>query len=237
MRRSDSTLASATAFTLIEVVFALMIFGLMLTFAYGGLSAVMRSKDLLDDSRDARALTNSLLLRVTRELQLVSAAQPIIPKPGEAEAEGRRAVKLLGEKGMLKNSLRGDSITFTANEAGQYVMDGSSNSGVVQITYRVEADPEQGGSPDATYYLVRDEMPYVRPNERAYEKVMTFPITNALESLEIYYFDPQKGEWTDEWGSTNRLGLPSMIQFSIQLRTPDGKRERVTTAIPVRSRE
>lgn len=232
-----SRLKTPPGFTLLELVFALLIFALMLSFAYGGLTSVMRTKGLLDDSREARSITNSILLRLTRELQLASAGQPLMPRPDEVGGEGRRATRLLGERERLRNDQRGDSITFTATEGGQYVMDGSTHTGLVQITYRVEEDPEQRGEKDATYYLIRDETPYKRPFDKAFEQTMTFPVTKQLEAFELYYFDPDKGQWVDEWSAENNASMPAMIQFTVKIRTPSGKRESFTTAVPVRSRE
>lgn len=128
-----------------------------------------------------------------------------------------------------------DRVTFIALEGGQYLPDGGSHSGLVQLTYRAEQDPEDRGAENEKYYLVREESPYIRPYERAYEKTMVFPVTDALVELHLRYFDAESSRWVEEWLEDNNRGLPRMVEFSITLRSNSGKLETFTTSVPIRT--
>ena len=42
----------------------------------------------------------------------------------------------------IGSSARAKKMVFLAEEAGQYVFDGGTRSGIVQIAYRIEEDPD-----------------------------------------------------------------------------------------------
>jgi hypothetical protein len=121
-------------------------------------------------------------------------------------------------------------------EGGQYLPDGGAHSGIVQISYRVEKDPDQQNGPNSTYYLIRQETPYIRPFDKAYQKTMIFPITRDLVSLEFRYLDKEDGGWSNDWGKDTRINLPRLIHFSLQLRSPRGTIETFATTVPMRSK-
>ena len=207
----------AGGFTLIEMMMAMLILGLILSVAYGGLSGIMQTTTLIQDGRDGRAVTNAVLMRFTRELQLAIDDQAVMPPRDNVDSPYPGAPRLMGTKESLDNGRRGDSITFVASEAGQYVMDGPTHSGLVQITYRVAKDPEQRNSDGGPYFLIRDETPYKRPFDKAYTKTMTFPITGKLTHLEFRYFDAENNEWRDDWGEEGHTQLPNAVQFTVCL--------------------
>lgn len=227
----------SSGFTLIELVIALGIFGIVMTVAYLSLTSITEAKQTLDDTRDVGQVADAVLSRMTRELQLAFAGIPIMPPPDRLNAPNSAKVNLIGEEDTLPNGLPGDSVTFLAMEGGQYLPDGGAHSGVVQISYRVQEDPEQSGSNrEATYYLVRQETPYTRPFDKAYQKTMVFPITRDLVSLQFQYLDKDGQSWTGTWGKDNKLNLPQLVRFSLQIRTPRGAIETFTTTVPLRSK-
>ena len=225
---------ASRGFTLIELLLAITILAMIMGVAYSALSEVVRAKRLLDDSRDSRAMTDAILQRFTRELQLAyNGPEGLLPPRDKLEEPLNSRIKLIGEKGDQggKSAAR---ITFLASEGGQYVPDGGTHSGLVQITYRVEKDPDDSGK-DGALYLVREEVPYTRPFDKAYEKAMIFPITKQLESLSFRFYDLEKAQWRDDWGTLPQVGLPAMIEFSAAVRSPEGRIETVTTAVALRA--
>lgn len=222
----------SSGFTLIEVIISLSIMVFVCSVMYTTLEQVMRTKGYLDEERDLGTLANTLLNRLTRELQLATSQEHLMPPRGNLEQKYPETVDLLGKHESMGNGLSGDSITFLANDGGQYVQDGLTHSGLVQITYRVAEDPEQGGrsSEDATYYLIRDEVPYSRDYESAYKKIMTFPITRDLLSLEFMYYDGEK--WATEWDDQRRQ-LPRLVRFTLKIRSTSGKPHTFSTVVPI----
>ena len=233
IRRNKSS--ACDGLTLIELLMAISILVIMMSIAYGALSQLMRSKVLLDDSRDASFLANAVLNRLIRELQLAYSEAPLL----QNETAGQRggiALYFSGEKNTASANRRADRITFVAQEGGQYLPDGGTHSGLVQISYRLEEDPERRRDRQAPYYLVREELPYIRPVEDAYEKILYFPVADNIESLEFSYFDGQRREWTDSWGNPpRRERLPTLVRLTLKTRS---KRERLsvfTTIVPIQS--
>ena len=195
----------AHGFTLIEIVLAISILSIIMMVTYSSLDQIIRTKQALDDSRESKAIVNSILMRMTRELQLAKSGYPLIPEREKINQPNPRKLNLVGEAQELPNRQAGDRITFLAAAGGQYMPDGTSHAGDVQITYRVEENPEQEGLNDRTYYLVREEIPYLSSATKAYEQAMVFPITEKLAGLRFRYYDAKNMRWLDSWGSPPNL--------------------------------
>ncbi len=214
------------AFTLIEVIISISILSIIFMTAYRGLSQIARSKTLLDDEREILQIANTLTSRLSRELQMTI-------KDGEIQYPGEKELIFKGMESTVAGSNRGDQVIFLANEAGQYVPDGATHSGLVTISYRVAKDPDavKTDSANQTYLLVREEIPNIQPVEEALEKIITFPITNRLKSLEFNYFNPKSKNWQSTW--EERDLIPSMVSFKFKLLTPLGREFIFATAVPI----
>lgn len=226
-------------FTLIEVIIAISILSMILSIAYSALNQIISSKRMLDDRRDAGLIADAVLLRMTRELQLIYLDETgrvlLLPPRDKVDEKVPPNATIIGEPSKLDNGEPGDSIKFLALEGGQYLPDGGTHSGIVQISYRVEPDPDQQRGSQATYYLIRDETPYKTDPKEAYKDSMIFPVTANLVSLGFEYYDQEKEEWATTWGEENKRKLPSMIRFSISMRSPAGVVETYATAVPIRA--
>ena len=241
-------LQNEQGFTLLEMILVVSVLVVMMALNYEVLQGIISSKQILDDRRDGMFIANSVLTRLSRELQLavgdaggshrimqscdsVSPVPAAPTGPGAAPTPAGPRVLLLGEEKNVGTNARGDSLTFLASEAGQYVPDGGSHSGVVQITYRVEPDPEQPRSEQQNFLLVRDEMPYRAQAAQACKAALRFPITKNLVGLEFRYFDKKANEWVDSWTDTRSFSLPAMIQYRVSLRSGNGEIQTYTSAI------
>ena len=185
-------------------------------------------------------IANSVLTRLSRELQL-AVKRPILPScqsannntagapPTDQANTGIRPV-LLGESGP-----NGTSITFLAKEAGQYIPDGGTHSGVVQINYRAAKDPDKKDAQDSGLLLIREETPNTKPLIKACKNILRFPITSNLMGLEFRYFDGKSKEWSETWDSQRAVRLPDIIQFTVRLKSPAGEIQTYTSAVKVTS--
>ncbi len=208
-------------FTFLELIIAIAILAMIMGVTYSSLSQIIRSKKLLDDARDSKAIADAILVRLTREFQLAFPDGALMPPANKLTQPYPGQPRVLGAAKPGRDNANLDSISFLALEGGQYLPDGGSHTGVVQITYRAEPDPEDRTG--QRIYLIRDEVPYTRPYESAYKKRMTFPITNNLVSLSFRYYDEKTETWVSEWGQPPRTWIPSIIKFSFQIRSPLGK--------------
>lgn len=224
----------ATGFTLIEVIMAISILVLIMGVAYSSLSGIMRAKALLDDKREARLIANSILRRLSRELQLAYRKYPIM-EPKNQPKKYFNSTYLVGEQNNLGVGQRGDKIMFMALEGGQYLPDGGTHSGVVQITYSVKEDPKNSRRVGnlKTYSLIREEMPYSPSYDNAVRKRMVFPLTSQLVSLRFRYFDVENEKWVSEWGTGAKTKLPSMVKLNMELMSPQGNVSSYTVAVPL----
>ncbi|NLF26236.1 MAG: prepilin-type N-terminal cleavage/methylation domain-containing protein [Deltaproteobacteria bacterium] len=218
-------------FTLLEIVIAVGILGVMLSVAFTALNQISRTKRALDDERDSMLLANAILTRMTRELQLITDQANLLPPLNNPTKGYGVDVRLVGSPNRLSNGESGDQITFVANEAGQYVLHGQTHAGIVQISYRVEPDPDQPSGENRTFFLVRDEIPAIRPLKKAYSNMMTFPVTRSLVGLQLRYFDGR--DWRDQWDEKQKQP-PMLIQFTVKTRSPAGRISSYTTMVPVR---
>lgn len=225
---------TSRGFTLIELLLAFFILSLMLGITFGVISGVNRSKAVLEDTRAVHLSLDSLVLRLFRELQLADPGTTIMPPENELNKPYPGGTSLLGEPQQLIGEVRADSLTFMAKGGGQFIDDGSSNTGLVQIRYRLEPNPDKARDPEAEYYLVRDEAPLIRPYEDAYKKRITFPVAKNVDGLKFRYLS-HNGQWSDEWGKGDLKGLPRIVEFTLKIKSPSGNIESFTSAVPLKS--
>lgn len=237
--KDTSLRRTSGAFTLVEVVIALALMGLVISVAYGALTSIMRSKQVLDTERGAQAIADAILVRLAREVQMASAEESLLPPPNAVPAAaggsvGTKPMSMEGLGASMPNGARADSITFLANDGGQYLPDGSGHSGIVQITYRVAEDPEGQDREPRRYYLIREEVPYILPADSAYERRMVFPITRDLVELRFRYFSRKNNRWEDEWGQLpDEDKLPAVVEFTVGILSATGKLLRISSAVPI----
>jgi len=235
MKKVNRERVNRSGFTIMELVLAMSIAMVLLGSAYGVLHQMMRAKTTLDDQRDARYIAESVVSRLSRELQLAFPGANLLPACGSDQGQQTigRSISLVGEPTALDNGEQGDSIEFLALEGGQYMPDGGGNAGLVQIRYFTAKDPKTPNS--KTYLLVREERPVIRPLTRACDRRITFPITSRLVSLEISYYDEESQNWIQNWGNQTNAGLPSLIKFTIAIASPRETEMKFTTVIAPRS--
>lgn len=229
---------SEDGFTLIEIVIALAIFGILMTIGYSTLSSILSAKSTLDDTRDLRAISDAVLGRLSRELQLAVTGVALIPEQGSFDKPNSSKVNLIGEQDQIEGGLDNSSIKFLALEGGQYLPDGGMHAGIVQVGYRVAKNPDflVTGNVKETYLLIRQELPYIRPFQKAYDKAMNFPVIDNLLSFKLWFFEDETNSWVSTWGTEKRLGLPRMVKFELQLQSPKGRVETYTSVIPLRAK-
>ena len=236
------------AFTLIELVIAIALLAVLMTFAYSALASIVSSKSGLDDGRDADMIANSLLTRLTRELGSAqvggsgsSSSALLFPRcdPNNA-SPSFPGVALLGTRETLTNGEHGDNISFIASDVGQYLPDGGTHTGLVQISYRVEDDPDADPG-SGLHLLIREEIPFLSGAsgastsllKKACDRQIRFPITNRLRGLSFEYYDARNQRWLDSWGTSTSSGGPSLIRFSLQLESDRGVIRKYSTSVPV----
>jgi type II secretory pathway component PulJ len=229
---SSHTRSQASGFTLIEVALALGVLSVMVLLNYNMITTLVESKMEIDDQRDSVFVANSVLTRLTRELQLATKAVKLAPSCDNAASNPttRQTSVLLSESGGQSGG-KGPSLIFSSMEAAQYIHNGNSHSGAVQISYRVDQDPDQKGGDNPGLLLIRDEIPNRPPFDAACKDIIRFPITNRLVNISYKFFDKQANEWSDAWEGAKASKLPDIIQFTLLLKSDKGRVTSYTTAV------
>jgi prepilin-type N-terminal cleavage/methylation domain-containing protein len=225
--------------TLIEVIIAIAILAVMVTLNYQMLRGIVTAKELIEDRRDAMYIANSLLTRLSRELQLAVAipgrglfacpdgpvAAPPPPNPGPPRFF------------LAESDERGATIQFMAKGAGQQTADASGQTGVVMLKYSVQRDPERSSERDAQLALVRSETPSSGQLLKDCGKEIHFPVTTNLVRFSLRFFDNKTKSWTTTWDEQRGSKLPIIIEFTVSLRSPQGNEITSTSAVRVTSAE
>jgi hypothetical protein len=211
----------------------------MVLLNYQLLRGIVKAKELIEDRRDVMYIANSLLTRLSRELQLAIATpqHPLFecadgpvsaPPPPPTNAGPQRF--LLGE-----SDGKPGSILFMAKGAGQQTADSSGQTGVVMLKYSVEQDPEKRSERDVPLVLLRSETPSSGQILKDCKKEIHFPITTSLLDFRLRFYDGQKKSWSNEWKDQRALPLPHIIEFTIVLQSPMGNTVTHTSAVRVTS--
>jgi hypothetical protein len=208
---------------------ALGILSVMVLLNYGIIKSLVESKVEIDDRRQAIFVANSVLNRLTRELQLAG-KDPKLPPPCDGSSTARSNAVLIGEGGSASGG-KGASLTFSAKEAGQFMINGGTHSGAVQLTYRVAPDTDENNQSTGGVVLLREEIPNRQPFQLACKDIIRFPITNKLVNIQFMYYDKKAQSWESSWTEQRSSTLPDAIQVSVTLKSDRGNVQTYTTAV------
>lgn len=218
------------AFTLIEVVLALGIMGLMLSIGWGALRNTAESRRMLTERQDLELVGQAILTRLVKEFQLTTSSLQLMPPSNNKGTKFGDKDSFLAESDSNGAKL---SVTFLALEGGQYLPDGGRHSGVVQLSYRIVPTPASENHPADSLSLIRSELPYLLPYTKAYEQEMIFPISHDLIDASFEFYDDDKSQWSKSWTPSTNTGIPAMIRFSITIRSKSGRIATYSTAVAV----
>lgn len=170
--------ARESAFTLIEVLVAVAIFGILAALAYGTLSRTLTSADMLT----VRMERLTAIQRTVR--YLVDDFMQLAPRPVRDE---------LGD-----NLMPALSTDFETNYALELTRGGWSNpAGLPRGTLQRVAYRLEDGELVRYYWAVLDRTLGNEPVAHA--------LLDGVENVE-FRFMQENGEWTDEWPPANRAG-------------------------------
>lgn len=219
-------------FTLIEIVLAVALLSMMLVVSYAAVDAISNSKRLLDQERETRAIIDGVLNRLTRELQVALQNEMLLPPQGSTSGMVPSDLVFQGES-KERGGIRADALRFMSSAGKQYLPGALAQANIVQITYRL-MPPAEGEERGPQQVLVREEVPKIRPIEKAYERALIFPVSEAVVSFAARYYSADDGQWSSSWGASGGQGLPSLVEITLVIEPPGGIRRTVTTAVAVR---
>jgi len=197
---------TASGFTLLEILVALIIFSLMSAIAYRGLTSVLQSREhLAQENRKWRDVA-MLFARLEKDLSMLAKrpirdvnALPAATFVGKTTAPGAQdALLMFTRMGMPEQA--------------------NTLAGPLRIGYRLRNE-----TIEQLVWPVLDAAPQTQPS--------VSPLLQRVATIEIHYLDPA-GAWHTTWPPAGvHDDLPSAVELMIELNS----KERVTRffALPV----
>ena len=215
-------------FTLLEVMMALVITGLVLTMVYSSFSAVMETRERVTAAANTNMTARLVLSRMVREIEsafIVERAQNAPPESRYTYFEG-------GQKEI--DGLAADRISFTTFAHTKRGVDADESDQAV-ISYVSTLYPSDDGSED-TLVLFRREWRRVAPaGETQIYKPVLMAIAEGIEGFRLRFLE-EGGDWVTEWDSTGIRtldALPAAVEITLSLADGlGGVKEYFTVASP-----
>jgi prepilin-type N-terminal cleavage/methylation domain-containing protein len=225
--------SDSRGFTFLEIVISISILAVIMGVTYSSLNQIIRSKKILDDARDGKAIADSILSRMTREFQQAvnsdSATLAILPPRNNLTKPYLGKTVFLSERKEQSQGQIATTITFLTLAQPASHIDPENKSEYIQVTYRVEPDPDDPNK--ERLRLIREEVPFITPASKAYKRTLAFPISQDILQFEFLFYDSNKEAWIESWGKHPNLNAPPLIQVLFRIRSPLGAVQTYSTII------
>ena len=214
-------------FTLIEILLAFLILGIVLTTVLASFNAVFSTTDALDSGSRYFEMAKNCLNRMSLDLQALYVRQPPLYKKPEFDdpPDLYRIVGATAEAGGTGIA----SLRFASSAHIQ--LEKSRRDGIAEIVYYVQARE------DGSMVLKRADnlYPYPEFEEKGADPVLC----NNLKLLEFKYYDSDGSEY-DEWDSDSEeydYATPAAIRIQLEIGNETTSYEFETTVHPAARRE
>lgn len=213
MRSAVAHPPAGGGFTLLEVMVAVTILGIVLLTVYGTLTRAIYAKEYAEERAQLAAVGREAVLRIADELE--GALSPAYLH--EAVFQGVSA-----GTGQFADQLR-----FVITSRPPFGPLGGSGGRVV-VTYSLDAQE----SSDKVFLLRRDEVPLTllqNPEDTETEEEQPQPlallVTDQVAGLRFRYLDGGSRQWVEDWDSTTEEFLdriPMAVEVALYLYDGDG---------------
>lgn len=195
-------------FTLIEMMLAVAILGLVMVMLAGSFRAVAAGKTQAESRMDANHRARAILWEISDEIR--GAVQtPLIPS----------RVLFIGKAGIM-NSTPLDSVSFSTLDPGHMRTVGGFGAEQI-LTYSSAPNPNHPG----WYLLLRTQSSALISNTAGLAMPQPTVLARNLLSLHIRYFDGSV--WKESWDSTSQLpgrALPMAVSIELRMAAPGSGR-------------
>ena len=196
---------SARGFTLVEVLIAILIFGIIVTTVFASYRSVFVSAPIVEGNIDIYEMSSTCLSRISLDLRSIAISQPPIYKKPEFDAEpDPHRVVGAAEGGDSAPRLRFASLAHLPLEQ-------SSREGVAQIVYYEKPTAE------GIFQLMRQDTLYPYPSFEADDRDPI--LCEKVKRLDIKFLDEEGNDY-DYWDSESDefdYATPVAINILIEL--------------------
>jgi general secretion pathway protein J len=216
-----------SGFTLIEILLAFLILGIVLTTVLASFNAVFSTTDALNSGSLYFDMAKNCLNRMTLDLEALYVLQPPLYKKPEFDdpPDLYRIVGAASESGGTGFA----GIRFASSAHVQ--LEKSRRDGIAEIIYYVQAKDDDS--------MVLKRADHLYPYPEFEEKGADPVLCNNLKSLSFKYYDAEGSEF-DEWDSDSDeydFATPSAIRIQLEIGNADASYEFETTVHPAARRE
>jgi prepilin-type N-terminal cleavage/methylation domain-containing protein len=202
-------------FTLIEIMLAVGILGLILAMLAGAFSVVAHSKTHGESRMESDQAGRAIVFQMTKELA------------GAVQSSIVPAHVLLVGTGRTRNAMAIDGLTLSTLGAGhRRAVFGPAAEDIV--TYTSRPNPDRRGC----FLLLRNQQSALLPPGQGPQPQPVVMADNVL-ALHLRYYDGTR--WNESWDSQAQGGaaLPFAVSIDLQLASPSGQPIRFATQVPV----
>lgn len=201
-------------FTLVEVVIAVSILGMIGALTYGTFARAMTGRDRATEITEYYHRVRQAMLRMSREISMAYLS-------AHRDCEDKRT------ETMFRASGAGGGMRLDFNSFSHYKLRADANeSDQNELSYYVDRDPEDSKS---TALLRREQ---ARIDEEADEGGDVQVLAKGIERLEFEFYDAKEDRWDDTWDSTHsdyRDRLPMFVTIRMKVKNPRGEEETFVT--------
>lgn len=183
-------------FTLLEVIVALSLLGMIAAITFTTISNSITTRDVLEQEDASNQSARVAMDRLRRDLRLAYLTK-------NTSAVNTYRTQFVGQNkdpdGLWFTSLSHHRMFRESRECDQ-----------TELTYWAENDP----AIDGAYALLRREAPRI-DNEPEKDGLIA-PLAYGLKSMDFRYINPKTNEWVDEW-DTNGVDTPNKLPRAVQI--------------------
>lgn len=218
---SETRAEGARGLTLLEVLVAVTILGILLTTIYGTVSRTIRSKEHAEATARVASTGREAVLRIADEIE--ASLSPVRVATAVFQGVGGGSSQFL------------DQVRFAVSMPPPFGEVGSGG-GRVLITYYLA---EQEGIPN-TFMLVRSERPLPSLGAAPAEEDAETPVDSRtlmvdnVAGLRLRYLDGDSGQWTESWDSTEQefeRRIPVAVELALFLYDDNGALHDFSTIV------
>jgi type II secretion system protein J len=198
---------TARAFTIIEILTAMAIFGMVVAAIFASWQAIIRGSTSANRAA-ATAQRSRVALRTLEEA--LGSTRSFVADVQYYTFEADNGTE--------------PYLSFVSRLSPEFPRSGRFGQfNVRRVTFAVE------GNPDGGKRLVLRQNPVLMDMD---EDEQNYPVVlaNDVKKFEMEFWDKQKADWLDEWTQTNQL--PQMVKFTMQL---GGDQDEVTRIVALAS--
>lgn len=192
---------STRGMTLVEVLVAITILGIVATVVFGGFSQTMRNKARLEEQADRSHIIRVAMERMVAELSSAYVSIHVNPNP---------ALQTMNTCFIGGRSGRAHRIDFTSFSHRRLYRD-AHESDQNELSYFVTEHPEERD----TLVLARREQN--RVDEDPQSGGTTQILVEDVKDFELSYFDGVTGQWVDSWDTREVNRQPNRLPLQVKI--------------------